>query len=196
MGRRNPRHNRWLVPSTMAVLLMATGTAGQQMPVPVPVQWALMVKILSFDRNMGSEKVDVGVLFQSELRSSVVTKDELMATMESAAQSVGPRFHCAAIDIGRGHDLVKALNADSLDVLYITPMRAFDLAVITNWARESNIVTLTGIPAFVDRGVSVGIDLQGGKPRIRINLQAARAEGADFDSRLLNLARIVGQVEQ
>ena len=176
---------------TTAVLLRATATAGQPMPVPVSVQWALMVKILSFDRNMKPGKVDVGVLFQSELRSSVVTKDELMATMESAAQSVGQRFHIAAIDIGRGHDLVKALDAESLDVLYITPMRAFDLAAITDWARKSRIVTLTGIPAFVDRGVSVGIDLQGGKPRILINLQAARAEGADFDSGLLKLARIV-----
>ena len=70
-------------------------------------------------------------------------------------------------------------------------LRAFDLAAITDWARKSRIVTLTGIPAFVDRGVSVGIDLQGGKPRILINLQAARAEGADFDSGLLKLARIV-----
>ena len=84
-----------------------------------------------------------------------------------------------------------AVLASGADVLYITPMRAVDLGSITKQTRAAARVTLTGVPEYVDAGIAVGVDLQGERPRILINLAAARAEGADFDSRLLKLAKIV-----
>ena len=62
---------------------------------------------------------------------------------------------------------------------------------ITNLSRDKKILTLTGVPDYVDSGLTVGIGTKGRKPRIIINLLAAKAEGADFSSGLLNLAKVV-----
>jgi hypothetical protein len=70
-------------------------------------------------------------------------------------------------------------------------MRTVDMATITARTRRSSTITLTGVPAFVDAGLTVGTDLQGDKPRLLVNLAAATAEGAQFESRLLKLAKIV-----
>ena len=43
----------------------------------------------------------------------------------------------------------------------------------------------------MENGLAVGVGLRGKKPEILINLEAARAEGADFNAQLLRLARIV-----
>lgn len=73
----------------------------------------------------------------------------------------------------------------------MAPLRAVNMATITARTRKSSVITLTGVPSFVDEGLAVGIDLQGEKPRLLVNRKAAGAEGAKFSSRLLKLARIV-----
>ena len=56
---------------------------------------------------------------------------------------------------------------------------------------ESQISTLTGVSNFFsDNNVSVGFDLKNNKLQITINLESAKAEGADFSSRLLSISKI------
>ena len=172
-------------------LMLVTGTAGQEMPVPVAVQWAILSKVLTYDRHLakpGKEAV-VGVLYQPQVRSSVRVKDELTAVIAQLEQPVPMHFSCTAIPYTSAADLHKALEA--VDVLYLAPMRSLDLAAIAIQSRERGKVTVTGVPAYVELGVAVGIDLLGGKPRVLVNLEAAKGAGADFASGLLNIAKIV-----
>jgi hypothetical protein len=43
----------------------------------------------------------------------------------------------------------------------------------------------------MDLGISIGFEVKGQSPEIVINLQSAKAEGMDFSSRLLQLARVI-----
>jgi hypothetical protein len=43
----------------------------------------------------------------------------------------------------------------------------------------------------VDEGIAIGLDLKAERPEIVVNLEGARAEGADFTAQLLKLARLV-----
>jgi hypothetical protein len=47
------------------------------------------------------------------------------------------------------------------------------------------------VPDYVGAGCAVGIGTEGEKPLIIINLPAAKAEGADFSSQLLQLAKVI-----
>lgn len=182
-----------VIPLLLALLAASSLAPAQEMPAPVKVQWAVLAKILSFDRNLtrSGEDVVVGVVFQPAVRASVLAKDELMAAINRPGANAGMRFSGVALRLTRADDLGRAMEASGADVLYITPMRAVDLGTITKQTRAGSRVTLTGVPEYVDAGVAVGVDLQGERPRILINLAAARAEGADFDSRLLKLAKII-----
>lgn len=87
--------------------------------------------------------------------------------------------------------LAAALDAHSVDALYIAPLRALDPRAILAFTRTRQTLTLTGTPELVHAGASVGMRLRGDKPVILVNPGAAALEGASFGSRLLHLAEIV-----
>jgi hypothetical protein len=58
-------------------------------------------------------------------------------------------------------------------------------------ARASGAVTLATTPGDVDRGLVLGMESRDGKPRFVVNLTAAEASGASFESSFLDLCRVV-----
>jgi hypothetical protein len=166
------------------------------MPVPVDVQVPVLLKVLSFDRRIADargEKLVVGVLFQSGFRLSSTVKDRVLDALSSAGSS-GPAnrpLSVVAVDADRIESLEKALSLSGVRVLYVAPLRAFDFSNLIATTRRSGTLTLTGVPEYLEAGLSVGLDLRQDRPRILVNLRAARAEGADFAAPLLGLATVV-----
>jgi hypothetical protein len=80
---------------------------------------------------------------------------------------------------------------EEVDVLYVAPLRAVALAAIAATARQESIMTLSGVPAYVEDGVIVGITERGSRPSILVNLEAARAANVDFGADFLKVAQVV-----
>lgn len=167
------------------------------MPVPVDVQVPVLLKVLTFERHIADargENLVMGVLFQSGYRSSSTAKDQVVDAL-SRAGSTGPanrKLNVVAIDADQKENLGEVLTRLGVKVLYVTPLRAFDLPSLVAATRRSRTLTLTGVPEYVEGGLSIGLDLRQDRPRILVNLQAARAEGAVLAAPLLGLATVVG----
>ena len=68
------------------------------------------------------------------------------------------------------------------------PLRTIDIGELASIARKrhvSTVITASRIPGYVENGLAVGVGLKGRKPEILINLEAARAEGANFNAQRL-----------
>jgi hypothetical protein len=171
------------------------------MPVPVDVQVPVLLKVLAFDRRIADargEKLVVGVLYQSGFRLSSTVKDRVIDAL-SHAGPIGPAnrpLNVVALDADGKEDLEKGLTRLGVNVLYVTPLRAFDLPSLVAVTRRIKALTMTGVPEYVEAGLSVGLDLRQDRPRILVNLRAARAEGADFAAPLLGLATVVEEREE
>lgn len=178
--------------SPLLVLIWPITGGAQEMAAPVEVQVPLFLKLLHFERQLQSraagDTLVIGVVYQQHFRVSLEAKDEFAAAVE-AASTGGPR-RCAPLDLDSEKDLARALAASQARVLYLCPLRAADLNKIALIARDRRVLTLTGVPDYLDAGVAVGIDNKGGKPLILINLPAVRAAGGDFSSRLLSLKMV------
>lgn len=180
----------------IAGLLLATVCHGQEMAVPLEQQIPLLLKAMSFDRNLRSrsgERIVLGILYQETVRGSLGVKDKVLEMLENeVAQTIdGMPIQCVAIDLGSTDDLPSTIRSKHINLLYVAPVRAHDMAAFAATARSLQIPTLTGVPEYVEDGLAVGIGASGEKPCIVINLNAARSEGADFDSHLLDLARVI-----
>ena len=168
----------------------------QEIAVPVDVQATLLLKTLTFDRNLkarvGQELV-IGVLYQRMFKTSNNIKDDWLRAISEAKvpTMIGLPYRSVAIDAHNDDQLLAELVAQGVDVLYLTPLRAVDLKGITGICRDRQILTLTGVPEYVDSGIAVGIGIKGERPQIIINLNAARTAGADFSSQLLKLAKVL-----
>ncbi len=181
-----------------AVLVLAAGlgAAAQEMPVPADLQGRIFVKVLLFDRTFERRTAGgfvVAVLYQEGFRRSFLAKEEFAAGVADwGGQAPGSvAFRCAFIDVDRTPDLPGALAAAGADIVYVAPLRSYDVGLIARAARDLRLPAFTGVPEYLEAGLAVSLDLRDEKPRILINLRAAKEAGADFDSQILSLARIV-----
>ena len=163
------------------------------MDVPVTTQLSLFLKVMTFDRNLekrAGQKVVLAVAYQSENRTSSRARNEAVAALSGISRVGTLDFEVMGIDLDR-QNLETELRDHNVAFLYVTPLRAMNLNEVISAARAAGVSTITGVPDYVGVGLSVGVRLQGDRPRLMINLEASRLEGADYKAELLKLAQLI-----
>jgi hypothetical protein len=182
---------RWATAAVWA-LLGAAGAGAQVVPLPADLQAKLILNVLSFDHNLaeraGSE-VLIGILVQRHFRASRDAGEELHAAL-AALPRTAPRVRVVVLD-AESAEVADLLERHQVEVLYVTPLRALAVEEVATAARALQVRTITGVPDYVRRGIGAGLGLRDRRPEVLINLPAARAEGAEYSSQLLALARLV-----
>lgn len=178
-------------------ILLAPPASGQDMAVPAEVQVPLFLKILTLDRQLEAtvgDEIVIGVVHQPQIRESWRALQAFTAALEaSPIRSVkGRPVRTVPLVVENVEALRRAVAEQEVDVLYVTPLRAVEVRDVAALARDLHFRTLTGVPTYVAGGLAVGIGLKGQRPEILVNLEAAAAEGADYNSQFLRLARVVG----
>ncbi|MBI5648451.1 MAG: YfiR family protein [Ignavibacteriae bacterium] len=179
----------FLVPLTPRLL------QAQEVEIPVDMQVSLFSRILTFDRALAKparQEFVIGILYQKNVRIS----SELAAELQHAAdvqqvQSGGQGLRFVPLPIRDLGDVESAIKTPQLDAVYVTPLRLIDIRALSDATRRRGILSLTGVPEYVEKGIAVGLESAGNRAQIIVNLAAATAEGADFSAKLLNIARVV-----
>ncbi len=171
------------------------------MPVPVNLQARIFIKVLLFDRSYerrAEDGVVVAVLYQKGFRQSFLAAEEFAkAAADWGDQASGDvAFRCVLIDVDGPQALPESLATAHADILYVAPLRSFDVGRIARSARDMRLPAYTGVPEYLSAGLSVSLDLRDDKPRILVNLKASKEAGAEFGSQMLSLARIVDRGER
>jgi hypothetical protein len=168
-------------------------TRAQEMEIPVEMQFTLFEKILSFNRADHSTRTGeyvIGILYQKNVRASVAVAEAVSALPHALAVN-GKKVRFQLLPLGASSDLEQILTRTRPDALYVAPLRSADIDMIAGITRQLDILTMTGVPAYVDDGLSVGLALKSDRPQVCVNLASAKAEGADFSSKLLNIAKVI-----
>lgn len=180
--------------SVIAGLLLAMPLAAQEATVPVGLQIPLFLKVVSFDRQLASrmnEELVVAVAYQGGNRESVRAMEDAVRAIRSARGVPGmPELRIESIDLDRA-SLVAELARRQVTILYVAPLRAVDIAIIADAARAARVTTFTGTPRYLSDGLAVSVRYQGERPKLLINVDAARLEGAEFSAELLKLAQVM-----
>lgn len=181
----------------LAMLVGAAAVPGvasaQGMDVPVTLQLPLFLKVMTFDRNLekrAGDKLVLAVAYQSENRASARAKDEAMRALSGVTKVGTLELQVVQIDLDR-QNLQTELTEQDVAFVYVTPLRAVDLADVISAARSTGASTITGVTDYVEGGLSVGVRLQADRPRLIINLEASKLEGADYKAELLKLAQLI-----
>jgi hypothetical protein len=182
-------------PVLASVLLSVAAAVGAEtMPVPVATHVAVLSRVLELDRNMGSgghSALTVCILFQGGLRESAEAARLAKEAFTAAGKVKGLPLRIAPVDLDSGARLEAVVAAGRADIVYVCPLRSVSADSITAATRAAKALSLTGVPSLVEKGISLGVDLKAGKPEIILNLAGAQAEGADFGSDLVKVARVV-----
>lgn len=163
--------------------------AAQEMEIPVSLQVPLFLKVISFDRQrvQNEPTLVVGVAFQSGFRLSSVTREDAERTF----RGIGDRtIKVVPIDLDRDN-LNDVMAQHRVSLLYVAPLRAYNIRSIADAAATAHATTITGVSQYVLQGLSVGARLQSDRPKLLINVAAAKKCGANFAAELLKLAQVV-----
>ena len=176
--------------------LFSSVSLAQEMPVPVDIQYQLLLKILTFDRNLHSRTGDtlvIGIVHQKYFRTSLNVKEELMQIFDASdtPEIDSIPVACVPLPIQTLTGFDSLLAQTKIDIIYIAPLRGVDVSTLASICQSRNIVTFSGVPEYMDYGATIALDTQGDNPKILINLNAAKKIGVNFNSQLLKLSKII-----
>ncbi|HLP18319.1 MAG TPA: YfiR family protein [Bacteroidota bacterium] len=143
---------------------IATTSFAQEMAVPVNLQAALFKKIFSFDRTLASKGVEVAVLGAGG--------DAVAAALKDAGVNA------------------KAVSGDQVPG-GVTVVYTMSGATKSQTAAKG-ILSISGVSGFAESGkVAIGLSVEGGKPKIVINMAQLKAESQELAADLLKIAKLI-----
>ena len=188
---------RGLVACALAVALgVGPVRAAEEMALSPDLQGLILLKILTYDRNLesraGAELV-VGILYAPTDPQSVKGANEVSDTFYRFAGKTVKKLKVRylLVEYTSPEALERSVATRGIDVLYLAPGNAQNLAGITKVSQARSITTTTGVPDYVRRGVCVGVGNAQDRAQILINLTSCRAEGCEFDASLLRISTVL-----
>lgn len=142
---------------------------------PPKVIAALLIKLIPFEKNISGSSQDITIF----VLGAPAVANELQA---GVGKSLG-KAKLARIDQG------DELPAEKPAVLYVGDPAKVSEA--TQYSRTNKILSITGIPELVNKGVSLGIGVEGGKPKILLNLSTSVSEGLDWNPAIMKVATTI-----
>lgn len=142
--------------------------------IPPKIQAALFLKILAFnnDINKGGD-ITLYVIsspgFASEMKKSVgkkIGKSKMATISEGAAL---PSQKPSAIYIGESAKLDEVLS----------------------YTRSNQVLSITGFPGLVAKGVTLGLGSAGGRPKILLNVSASKDESINWSPAIYKISTII-----
>lgn len=179
------------------ILFARSSSSAQESLVPANVQIPLFFKIISFDRNFKSRyknKIVINVVHQNKFRSSLNVKNDILDFF--ANNTVYSKFDGLAVEVKefsfeKENELITYFSSNPDELYYFCPLRAVNIANISNMMRQKRVLSFTGVPEYVQDGISFGFGIKAGKPLIIINLESSKAIGSEYSSQLLKLAKVI-----
>lgn len=199
VGRENGAHEvslrrrvatNWLFSLATAVAIGATAfpaRAAEQ--VPAPLQVAILVKVLVYDRTIATRSRDglkLGVVFDPDLESSTKARDEFIKAFNETPRKVGDKIVIELVQITQSK---LAEEAGKLDILYVAD--GADVTKVVEVAKKEHLITFASDRGAVEDGVVLGLVPRGDKPKLLINVGASVASGMELDPQVLRLAELV-----
>lgn len=181
----------------MLMIFSVNNIFSQKISVPIDVQLELVPKILTLNKNFTNlikkPDIHIGIIFSSLVKSSASIKDKIMKYVSDKKIFVrDKRLIFIPLDIAKIKDLQKQFQRDDLQSIYITPLRAYNIEIISKICKEEKIISFSSVSDYLKDKISIGFELVNSKVKIAINISSAKEEGANFSSHLLKIAEIRG----
>ena len=159
------------VVAVLLVLVLFSIPAPAQDKVSAKVQAALFMKLLAFYTNLGRDPFTI----------HVVGAPEIAAEFKKLVGKTAGKAKLKKVTEGSGPPTGKA------QIVYVGQ----DAKNLTQYCQANSVLSITGLSKFVDDGVTLGIGVENGKPKILLNLSSTKAENINWNPQILKVASTI-----
>ena len=138
---------------------------------PPKLQAALIMKLLAFYTNLGGAPFTVHVIGSDAVATALeahVGKSAGKATLNAVTKSDG-------------------VPSEKPNIVYV----GNNLKDAIAYTQANGLLSVTGLPSFVNDGVTLGIGIENNKPKILLNLSSSKAEGINWNPAILKVAATI-----
>jgi hypothetical protein len=172
-GKSNYMRTHKIILLMVGMMLAAGNLAAQRMTVPANLQAAIFKKVLGFDKTLQARgRIEVAVVY-----GDVAAKDAIIEAFNDLGISAVPLRSDQAL-----------LNIGNATVVYVAPGGIAPKQLCA----KNRVLSISGVSSFVESGqVSIGLSVEGGKPKILIHRGQLKGEGHELAEEILNMAKII-----
>jgi hypothetical protein len=162
--------------------------------VPATIQAELLAKLEGYDRGFAARAGDTArilLLVKPGSTKSALSAEE-MASALSKVVRIGGLPHKDTIVTYEGPDaLARKCRAERVAVVYVTPgFEDAEVPALRTALDGTSVLTLAAVSRQVPLGITLGFELESGKPKLVLNLSQARRQKVDFPGSLLQLMKV------
>lgn len=173
-------------------VLMAIRGFGQEIQVPVEIQYQLILKSLGYVKTAEGQNdgqpYTISVLYQSKNRTSFLNMEEFAKAYKIlGVEGVSRPVQFKYIDLSEQPQWIEA--AGGTNMLYITPLRAVALGPITEHCNQNGILTVSSQPLSSAGDIVMGFTLVGDRPRIQVHQAASQKAGIRFSAAFMQIVQ-------
>ena len=176
-------------------LAFPTRTAAQDVTVPISLQMDLLLKVASYDKNLKArahDKVRVLVLLKREDAESGRSAAQALKALSEAEAIDGMSVEGTSTTYGDAASLARLTNENNLSILYVTPgFTESEIDAIVRALDGVSVLSAGAVAKYTFRGLVLGFDLAGGKPKLLVHLERAKRQRVELSSSVLKLMRVI-----
>jgi hypothetical protein len=188
---------RWWSCIGAALLVLCSSPRGiaEEVSVPISLQMELLLKVASYDKNLrrrARERVRVAVVLRQDDPDSGRSAAQALKALSNTDEIDGMPLDRMSITYTDAPALARFIREGNVAILYVTP--GFGEGEIEAMARALDGVSVLSAGAlakYTPRGMVLGFDLAGGKPKLIVNLARARRQDVELSSSVLKLVTVI-----
>jgi uncharacterized protein DUF4154 len=187
----------WISGLLVAVAVLGVGVRleAQDVTVPISLQMSLLLKVASYDKNLKArahDKVRVLVLIKHDDAESGRSAAQALKAVSEAEAIDGMPVEGTSTTYGDPASLARLTNENNLAILYVTPgFSEGEIEAIARALDGVSVLSAGAVAKYTFRGLVLGFDLAGGKPKLLVHLERAKRQRVELSSSVLKLMRVI-----
>jgi hypothetical protein len=195
-GRRPVR--RKLLGVATAAILASMALSGRSLAdtatVPPGLQVELFAKVADYDRSLPGRSVGVVrvvVVSRRGVPESASAAARVLHALSGMTTLSGLPHEEIAVDFTDAGSLAELCKSRSISILYMSPGLTDVDESVSNALAGLPVLSISSTPDGVAKGMVLGFDLVGGKPRLMVSRSAMKRQGVRLSPELLNIATVI-----
>jgi len=183
--------------SLISSLFFLSPTSADEAGLPSEVFTAIMLKALSYDRNIdrqAKDKVVIGIVNDASAQGFASEVKDNIVKVQSTFLVKGKPIDASLVTLDKTFDKAKfvdQLKQLNISVLVVAVNDSSSVNNILQVTKELQVNSICGIPGCAKDGVGLEIIQNDNKPRMFSNLDSLKQEGSDYNSKFLAMCEAV-----
>ncbi len=179
----------------LLIVVLASRVLAEEVSVPISLQVDLLLKVASYDKNLtqrARDRVRVAVVSKPDDADSGRYAAQALKALSEVEDVAGMPVEPLSLLYTDAAALARFTQESGVAILYVTP--GFGEAEMDAVARALdglNVLSAGALARYTSRGVVLGFDLAGGKPKLLVHLERAKRQHVVLSSSVLKLMRVI-----